>query len=210
VENLTPRTKEQNEEIRRKRIFQIRKVAAEVYLEKGLHMEIGDIARKAGMGRGTVYHYYNNKFTLLEELLQDAFSEAQRITNETLTQQGCPVTRLEKYAHNQLEKWIEQPFTFVLYKNFIHDAEPIPIRNYPELQESFYTHLYKPVVETIQEGISSEKLISAETETISDLFFGTLIGTTSIQMSKSLALQDFSDRKWVDSVLSILLKGLKV
>ncbi|MFC5700178.1 TetR/AcrR family transcriptional regulator [Cohnella faecalis] len=73
---MTPRTKEQNEEIRLLRLAQIRKAAADVFLNKGPLLEIRDVAAQAGLGYGTVYHYYSNKGDLLYELLWDALERA--------------------------------------------------------------------------------------------------------------------------------------
>ncbi|GIO98541.1 hypothetical protein J14TS5_36270 [Paenibacillus lautus] len=73
---MTPRTKEQNEEIRLQRLAQIRKAAADVFLNKGPLLEIRDVAAQAGLGYGTVYHYYSNKGDLLYDLLWDALERA--------------------------------------------------------------------------------------------------------------------------------------
>ncbi|MGG4217340.1 TetR family transcriptional regulator [Paenibacillus jamilae] len=73
---MSPRTKEQNEEIRLRRLEQIRKAAADVFLNKGPLMEIRDVAAQAGLGYGTVYHYYSNKGNLLHDLLWDALERA--------------------------------------------------------------------------------------------------------------------------------------
>jgi AcrR family transcriptional regulator len=73
---MTPRTKDQNEEIRLRRLAQIRKAAADVFLNKGPLLEIRDVAAQAGLGYGTVYHYYSNKGDLLHDLLWDALERA--------------------------------------------------------------------------------------------------------------------------------------
>ncbi|OKP92056.1 TetR family transcriptional regulator [Paenibacillus helianthi] len=73
---MTPRTKEQNEDIRLRRLAQIRKAAADVFLNKGLLLEIRDVAAQAGLGYGTVYHYYSNKGDLLHDLLWDALERS--------------------------------------------------------------------------------------------------------------------------------------
>ncbi|WP_068775906.1 TetR/AcrR family transcriptional regulator [Paenibacillus sp. FJAT-26967] len=75
---MTPRTKEQNEEIRLRRLAQIRKAAADVFLNKGPLLEIRDVAAQAELGYGTVYHYYSNKGDLLHDLLWDALERAGR------------------------------------------------------------------------------------------------------------------------------------
>ncbi|MDN4085175.1 TetR/AcrR family transcriptional regulator [Paenibacillus polymyxa] len=73
---MSPRTKEQNEEIRLRRLAQIRKAAADVFLNKGPLLEIRDVAVQAGLGYGTVYHYYGNKGDLLHDLLWDALERS--------------------------------------------------------------------------------------------------------------------------------------
>ncbi|PPQ48528.1 TetR family transcriptional regulator [Paenibacillus peoriae] len=73
---MSPRTKEQNEEIRLRRLAQIRKAAADVFLNKGPLLEIRDVAVQARLGYGTVYHYYSNKGNLLHDLLWDALERA--------------------------------------------------------------------------------------------------------------------------------------
>lgn len=73
---MTPRTKEQNEEIRLRRLAQIRKAAADVFVNKGPLLEIRDVAAQAELGYGTVYHYYSNKGDLLHDLLWDALERA--------------------------------------------------------------------------------------------------------------------------------------
>jgi AcrR family transcriptional regulator len=77
MNEMTPRTKEQNEEIRLRRLAQIRKSAADVFLNKGPLLEIRDVASQAGLGYGTVYHYYSNKGDLLHDLLWDALERAE-------------------------------------------------------------------------------------------------------------------------------------
>lgn len=74
---MTPRTKEQNEEIRLRRIGEILRASAEVYLDKGILLEIRDVAAAAELGYGTVYHYYKNKSDLLSDMLHQAMDRAE-------------------------------------------------------------------------------------------------------------------------------------
>lgn len=76
---MTPRTKEQNEEIRLRRIHEILRAAAEAYLNKGVLLEIRDVAAAAGLGYGTVYHYYSNKNDLVADMLQQGLERAEAL-----------------------------------------------------------------------------------------------------------------------------------
>lgn len=204
---MTPRTKEQNEAIRSKRIFQIRTTAAEVYLEKGINMEIGDIAKKAGLGRGTVYHYYSNKMTLLEELLVEAMEEAKQITIQTIRIPQCPLVRLEKFAEAQLSQWLERSYLYILFKHFFQ-PEPVPVQNQEMLRANFHTDVYSPVLETIKEAIDSKKLVPLDPETICQFYFGTLIGTVSTYYQKKLGNELISPG-WGDGIITLLINGLR-
>lgn len=204
---MTPRTKEQNEAIRRQRMFQIQKTAAEVFMEKGLNMEIGDIAKKAGLGRGTVYHYYNNKLTLLEELLSEALQEAIRITSQTIYTTQCPLVRIERFAETQLNQWLEKPYLYILFKTFFQ-TEPLPIPQQDRLREAFSEQVYQPVLISIKEAMDSEKVASLDPETLAQFYFGTLIGTASNYFHRR-RMKEPIPPDWRESVITLLFKGLK-
>lgn len=204
---MTPRTKEQNEAIRRQRMFQIQQTAAEVFMEKGLNMEIGDIAKKAGLGRGTVYHYYNNKLTLLEELLAEALEEAIRITGQTIDTDQCPLVRLERFAESQLNQWLEKPYLYILFKTFFQ-TEPLPIHQQDKLRETFSEQVYSPILSTIKEATDAEKIASLDAETMAQFYFGTLIGTASNYFHKK-RMNEPVPRDWRDGIIILLFTGLK-
>ncbi|GJM68804.1 hypothetical protein HMSSN036_10200 [Paenibacillus macerans] len=45
-------------------------------MDKGMALEIRDVAAQAGLGYGTVYHYYSNKGDLLHDVLWMAMERA--------------------------------------------------------------------------------------------------------------------------------------
>jgi AcrR family transcriptional regulator len=65
---------------------------------KRLQRRWGDIAQVAGLAKDTIYHYYNNKLSLLEEWLDDACCEAKKITGTVMAEDARPIIRLERYA----------------------------------------------------------------------------------------------------------------
>lgn len=110
---MTPRTKEQNEEIRLRRLVQIRKAAADVFLDKGLALEIRDVAAQAGLGYGTVYHYYSNKGDLLHDVLWVAMERAGAWLEEPDDGHG---RRLSVLVVRLLEQWADDHGLYLLYK----------------------------------------------------------------------------------------------
>lgn len=69
-----PKTKEQNEEIKKQRRNQIMLSALEVFSHKGFHLStIADIARHAGISKGLIYNYFTSKNELLKNILLEGF-----------------------------------------------------------------------------------------------------------------------------------------
>jgi AcrR family transcriptional regulator len=59
---MSPRTKEQNEKIRRTRRREILDAARMVFAERGFHAtRMSDIAHAADVSQGTLYHYFRSK-----------------------------------------------------------------------------------------------------------------------------------------------------
>lgn len=113
---MTPRTKEQNEEIRLRRLVQIRKAAADVFLDKGMALEIRDVAAQAGLGYGTVYHYYSNKGDLLHDVLWVAMERAGAWLMEPDGGHGGRGGRLSAQVVRLLEEWADDHGLYLLYK----------------------------------------------------------------------------------------------
>jgi len=154
---LCPRTKEQNDAIRAQRKRQIRDAAAQMLLYRGPILEIRDVALQAGLGYGTVYHYYKNKQELLDELLTHAFEVAiQTITSELFSETKPRPTsplqpleqhqRLHRYCERLLHLWLEDHAVFFLYKSVAENGLSLPGMELPsQIANRFDTELYQPL-----------------------------------------------------------------
>ena len=77
---MSPRTKDQFEEIRNKSRENIEKIALELFAIKGYHAtSVSQIAEKAGISKGLLYNYYKNKEQLLNSVIMKVFDEIMRI-----------------------------------------------------------------------------------------------------------------------------------
>lgn len=202
-----PRTSEQNTAIRNKRITQIVQTAREIYLEKGVRgMEIGDVAERSGLGRGTIYHYYKNKFELLQQVFKEIMENSKRVVEETLNKEGEPIQRLEQYFRKQLSITAQSPLLFKFFKNIFEDVELVYGERSNEILYNFQDNLYKPVIDTFKEAMDKGQIISMEPEKLSNILWGALIGasTTFIQN------KDRSDRSIEEVIISILFNGMRL
>ncbi len=73
---MAPRTKKQFEEIRERRIESIKKVAFRLFANQGFKgTSIADIAKKAGISKGLIYNYFENKNDLVKSIIKDGFND---------------------------------------------------------------------------------------------------------------------------------------
>jgi AcrR family transcriptional regulator len=178
---MSPRTKEQNDAIREMRMNQIMQAAAEVYLEKGFQLEIRDVAVKAELGYGTVYHYYKNKHMLLEDLLWDALNRTESAVLPALTGDGGSLLKAESFSRLLLRKCIQDPSVFILLKTVADNFHHFPGNRFIKLFADFQERIYLPFVEMIREGIGSKS-----PEKTANLIFGSLVGCTALNIHHNM------------------------
>ena len=71
-----PKTKEQNQEIRRNRKLQIIEAAYKLFAEKSpAEVSIAMIAKEAGVSKGLMYSYFINKEALQEEIMNQTMDQ---------------------------------------------------------------------------------------------------------------------------------------
>jgi len=197
---MSPRTKEQNEEIRAIRIQQMLRAAAQVYIDKGITMEMRDVAAQASLGYGTVYHYYKNKYELFDELLWCAFAKAKSVTEMALSGEGPWPERLRKYIVLMLSQWSEDLSVFILYKMSAENFHQLPGGRYRELSERFHEELYLPLMEVLREcagGRSPEKA--------ANMLIGSLVGYAGLHIHHQHEEMDIDEA--VETLLTGILPG---
>lgn len=78
---MSPRSKEQNEEIRQQTRQQILDAAFELFANNGFtKTSISTVAKKAGVSKGLIYHYFDSKLDILEGI----FGQLMEINDDVL------------------------------------------------------------------------------------------------------------------------------
>lgn len=196
---MSPRTKEQNDAIRELRMNQIMQAAAEVYLEKGIQLEIRDVAVKAELGYGTVYHYYKNKLMLLEDLLWDALNRTESAVLPALAGDGGSLLKAESFSRLLLRKCIEDPSVFILLKTVADNFHQFPGNRFIKLFGDFQERIYSPFVDMIREGIGSKS-----PEKTANLIFGSLVGYTALSIHHNMR-----DEMDVEGIVDMIFSGIQ-
>ncbi|WP_405152476.1 TetR/AcrR family transcriptional regulator [Paenibacillus sp. FSL K6-0108] len=144
---MSPRTKEQNELIRLQRREQILDVAARSYFRTGGSFDIRDVAREAGLGYGTVYHYYPNRHLLIEDVLCSGFERCEQGISEWANISGSqPDDRqLLAYCKALLQLWQSDARAFLVYKMAAEHYAGLPEKDRYHAKSRFMERLYVPL-----------------------------------------------------------------
>ena len=146
---MSPRTAQQNEEIRLESQKKIMDAAFELVAKQGYEStSISQIARKAGVAKGLVYNYFESKEELLNSLVQRAFSEGEGAMQNLITDD--PAKTLENFFRLFFSELRERPeywrlITELTFKidqfKFVHDMATEKIGGYLMLFESLLSQI---------------------------------------------------------------------
>lgn len=144
---MCPRTKEQNELIRTQRKEQILDAAARAYFRTGGSFDIRDVAGEAGLGYGTVYHYYPNRHLLIEDVLGSGFERctdaiAEWTHSRTAASGGQDGDRLHAFCASMLRLWQTDARAYLVYKMAAEHFTGLPGKDRPGAKQRFMEQLY--------------------------------------------------------------------
>lgn len=104
---MSPRTKEQYEEIRKESQDKILSAALELFSNHGFHQtSVNMIAKKAGVSQGLLYRYFESKEALLDVIIKHAFNDIFSILPES-SQFKTSNEYLQNFIVNILEEAIK-------------------------------------------------------------------------------------------------------
>lgn len=76
---------------------EIRRAAHRVFTERGVKgVGLAHVAREAGIGRSSIYHYYADKTSLLRDVVTDLLAEEEAMFAAAAEGEGDPLQRIEK------------------------------------------------------------------------------------------------------------------
>ncbi|GIO16417.1 hypothetical protein J19TS2_59720 [Cohnella xylanilytica] len=180
-----PRTKEQNEEIRRQRKQEILRAAIHVYVDKGYAAsDMGAIADRAGLAHGLVFYYFKNKKNLFRELYEFMMEESRRNTAAHFEQEGSTLDLFRGYARSVCERVLDNPAIPRFYARIGLDAhhlyEPGEISPF-DWVKSFML----PMIAAIEKGIERGEIRPGDAGLMAMQFWGSVSqGMTYLEQAR--------------------------
>lgn len=95
---------------------EIVKAAITVFAQRGFsNAKMEDVAKKAGIGKGTIYEYFKNKDELFFAIYEDVREQFNNTTFTGLKQQKTASGALREFVHSSLKAFdVWQEFSFII------------------------------------------------------------------------------------------------
>ena len=172
--------------------------AAAVFYEKGFHGgSISDITRRAGVGNGTFYIYFDSKLSVYRYLLVEYGKRIRAKSNQAIS--GC-TTRKDAERLG-----IRSFFEFVLEDQGIFNIIWESLYIDKTLFDDFYTTFSKFYVSRLKKAQESGEVRDIDPQVLSYV----LMGITNFVALNSLVLKQETNIDFlVDEVMKVLEKGI--
>lgn len=195
---MSPRTKDQFEKIRNKSRANIEKIALELFAIKGYHAtSISQIAEKAGISKGLLYNYFENKEQLLNSVIMKVYHELMQIVQ--MSENLSAEKQIEQLIIQTINHLKENITFWRLYLFLVH--QPDVQRNLTKLYKKMRNDYLEYVVKLFKEIGSTNPMMEAVT--LGTLFDG--IGLNYVTAPHGYPIDEMRD--YVVKVYTKKIKG---
>jgi AcrR family transcriptional regulator len=138
---MSPRTKEQIEEIRIKSAQQIMEAALHLFAHQGFHRTtVSQIARQAGISKGLIYNYFASKEDLLDSILDQAMHTGDDVLETLQSPDVDPLVALSE-SIDQIFDLVKQNPTYWKLITALSLQEDIITKYKPRLEKHAHDNL---------------------------------------------------------------------
>ncbi len=145
----------------------ILQVARELFQKFGLHKTtVDEIAAKAGVGKGTIYHYYDSKEQIFQDVLEQEVNELKKEITQELQKDQTSDIKLRKYflTRMMLAGQLAKKFTtfkdeYLEYYSFIE-----------RIRQKYNEYEFKIVSDILKEGVEKNIFNSLDIELTASTF----------------------------------------
>ncbi len=189
---------------------EIIQAAMKVFARNGvMKSKMIDIARTAGIGKGTIYEYFRSKEEIFAEAFRLVFAEADRMITRALGSTDDPVEKLHRIVHATVAGFGKEDGEFI---QIIMDFWAEGIRSkHPEVLkminlEEVYAGYRAMIVSILEDGIKKKVFRSVNTSLVASVLIAALDGLMlQWVMNRNL----FTFEEAADVLLDSVLNGIK-
>ena len=141
------------------------------FARKGFHAtRISDVAERAGIGKGTVYLYFDSKEDLLISILQSYIDEAMSLVEELVDDQIDARRGIEIFFEKGLQRFVDNPDLLIVMQQRLFLTDP----DLQERGEIFFRTIIERIVAKIEEATKSGQIRSYDPPIVACAILGAL------------------------------------
>lgn len=172
--------------------------AFQVFIQKGFHLtKVDEIAKQAGIGKGTIYEYFSSKEELFRETLKDKICHHEQLLKESMEQEVDPIKKLEAFyqTHSKIYMGNENMAKMIISNlGFINEE----MHNWL-LNEKYEFVKYLEAI--LEEGVQKKMLRPLHKEVMAVVVFS---------LTEAIFSEGFNiDATRIPIIMNILLGGIK-
>ena len=184
--------------------------AMKVFARNGvIKSKMIDIARTAGIGKGTIYEYFRSKEEIFAEAFQRIFADTDRMISEALESTDDPVEKIRRIVQASIVPFVRDNGEFV---QIIMDFWAEGIRSkHPDVVkiinlEEVYARYRALIVNILEDGIQKKVFRKINTALVASLLIAGLDGFM-LQWVMNPALFNFEEA--TETLLDCILNGIR-
>lgn len=178
-----PRTSEQNQKLKEAARWKILFAALEEFARKGLSVRISEIAERAGISQGLLYHYFHSKEELIVELLKMAGVSSSVAVHQTLQGSEDIREKVRALTHMMLDVLRRDDIT-ALFFMFVVQTSIGNVRN-PAIDDALKS-MGGPVEDMFHlvcEGQAQGVMVDGDPQKLAVLYWQTITGLCCYKLS---------------------------
>lgn len=133
---------------------------------EGLTMQ--RVAEEAGVAKGTLYTYFDNKSTLLKAVLRSSIEPLTQELDKILKTNSNPVQKLQQIIERTLSYFDENRDMF---RVLMHERHKV-LGKQPRQKSSYYSLLVEGIASVISQGIESGQFRNREPQKVATMLVG--------------------------------------
>ncbi len=141
----------------------------ELFFQHGINdLTVSQVAKAAGIGKGTIYDYFKNKEDIVFEIVHILMQEYEVTLHEKISILSSTREKIKVFAsifYDENEKELRQ-----VYKEFMSISLTNSDKDMVEFQTQYTNHYYKWFVEILNKGIEKGEIKEGSQEFARGLF----------------------------------------
>lgn len=174
-----------------------------LFIEKGFsNVTIAEVAKTAGVGKGTIYEYFNNKEEIVLEIARSLMQKNDEKLHYELSKLECTKDKIKKFSEFFYDEGDAELREY--YKNFVSLHLVNPNLDMLTFQKEANNHYFQQFSKIIEEGIEKGELISESKDLIYGIYVtGKGMFINGIMVDSLDSLKEELDR-YIDTIFALL------